>query len=285
MGVQAEAIAAQGIREHLLAKLPAKVAEVNALRGAVLRAPVAGPYTIPSLGGQVFTVRSQTGTAETSNITAGSRTAAQIVTDIGSSLSAINVTPTADTAGHLVFTSTSAPTSADSMVGISSDSTNAGMNAALGFDTAGEEVTRAPLVTPGFRGVADGWPLVPDLGAGFWVIINDRESAPVAPGPRSDEYLVALEVGIFCPVTNVQVHRDREAIQACMRCVRECLLTDAGRQAGRASSGDIMLVTEKAARIPGKPWKFRGGENAPNALFDVAAMQLNVRVFERPASS
>lgn len=279
MGVLVEQIAASAIRTHLLANLPAKVAAVNALRAASLLATVAGPYTIAS-GGKLY-VSLEGATAVTVSLTSGSRTAAQIATEVNATVGLSSVAA-ADALGRLSLTSQTNPTASTSSVGVTSGTDAA--NDVFGWDAGGESVARAPLVAPGYRGVADGWPVLNDLGGGFWVIIGDRESMPAAPGPRVDEYLVGLELAVFCPVTNVQVHRDREALHSCIRCVRELLLTDGGRQAGRASTGDIVLVTEKAARIPGRPWQFKGND-APNVMFDVAAFNLNVRVFERPASS
>lgn len=283
MSVLVEDIAASALRRFLLRWLPSKVAEVNATRAAVLESTGVEPFVVTSGMKLQVCAESPAAPAEVT-LTTGSRTAAQVAADInGVVLGAAS----ADADGRLLI-SGSAPLSSTSYAGVASDldgsGNSTGANALFGWDAGGEGVTRAPLVAPGYRGVADGWPLLNDLGRGFWVIIGDRESVPVQPSLRKDEHLVALELGIFCPVTNEQVHRDREAIQACVRCVRELVLTDAGRQFGRAAHNDVMLAEEKSARIPGRPWKFRGND-APNALFDVAALQLNVRVFERPASS
>jgi hypothetical protein len=282
VGVLVEQLAARSVREHLLASLPAKVAEVNATRAAVLMAAVAGPYLISADQKLYVSVTGQDDSPVTVSLTAGAaRTAAQVAADVNATPGLVGV-GTSDALGRLVLTSTTAPTSGTSYVGVSAG--DGAANSVFGWDEGGDGVTRAMLTAPSSKGVADGWPLLNDMGAGFWVIIGDRESVPVSPHPRKDEYIVALELAVFCPVTNEQAHRDREAIHSCIRCVRECLLTDAGLQAGRAASGDVMLISEKAARIPGRPWKMKGAD-VPNALFDVAAMQLNVRVFERPASS
>jgi hypothetical protein len=278
MGVLVEQLVGQALREHLLLNLTAKVAEVNALRAAVLLATVAGPYTVPASAKLYISIAADQAPV-TVSLTAGSRTTAQLVTEINTAMG--STVASADAASRLALTGT-APSSATSVVSAQGGTNTA--NSLFGWDEGGEVVVRAQLVAPGYRGVADGWPLLNDLGGGFWVIIGDRESVPVQPDTRKDEHLVALEVAIFCPVTNEQSHRDREAIQSCVRCVRELVLTDAGRQLGRAAYGDIVKVEEKAAKIPGRPWKFKGND-APNALFDVAALQLNVRVFERPAST
>lgn len=282
MSVRVEELCASAVRDWLLANLPAKVTEVNGTRAASLLATVAGPYTVPASAKLYVSVAGPDETPITVSLTSGAgRTAAQIAADVNGT-GGLSGVGSADALGRFALSSTTPPTSATSTVAAVAGTNTA--NALFGWDVGGESVTRASLVAPGYRGVADGWPLINDLGAGFWVVIGDRESVVVQPQPRKDEHLVGLELAVFCPVTNEQAHRDREAIQSCLRCVREVLLTDAGLQAGRASSGDVMLITQKAARIPGRPWKFRG-ENAPNALFDVAALQLNVRVYERPASS
>lgn len=284
MSVLAEQRAASAVREHLLANLPAKVAEVNADRAPVLKAAVPGPYTISGTKRLSISLTGvDSGYIDTAAFAPGFTTAGVIASQINASPGLAGVA-SSDAEGRLLLTG-SAPTGVDPTSIAAKDATGADGTAALfGWEAGGESVTRAPLVAPSFKGVADGWPIWPDLGAGFWVVLGDRESVPVEPAVRRDEYLVGLEVAVFCPVTNVQVHKDREALHSTLRCVRELLLTDAGRQAGRASVGDVVLITEKQAKIPGRPWKFRG-ENAPNLMFDVAALNLHVRVFERPAST
>lgn len=277
MSVYVEQLAASAIREHLLLNLAAKVTEVNGQRAPVMKTALAGPFNVTA--GMSLKVGTDGGAQTTVPLTIGAaRTAAQVAAEVQA---ATSLTCAADLQQRWTITGT-APSSATRSVEIGEDTT--GANALFGWAPGGEQVVRSQLVAPNAEGIADGWPLLNDLGGGFWVIIGDRESVPKAPHPRGDTYLVGLELAVFCPVTNEQAHKDREAIHSCIRCVRELLLTDAGLQAGRAASGDIMLITEKGARIPGRPWKFHG-DDAPNVLFDVAAMHLTVRVFERPAAS
>jgi hypothetical protein len=288
VSVKAEALAAGALVDWLRMKLPAKVTEVNAARGAVLRAPAAGPYTIPDLGGtQAFIVRSVQGVAEAIVATAGSRTAAQIVTSIGSQLDAISVTATADSDGRLVFTSSTAPTSGTpSKVALDAEANQSlGMNTAIGFDAGGDHVINTALVTPAYRNVMDGWPQQLDATSGFIVVVGRRTTVPVEPNPRRDEHIVTLELAIFRPAVQQENHRSREHISACVQCVREVLQTDAGLQLGRASSGDIVKVEVGRVAVEGMRFQQMQRGKPFGPAFDSAAMTVYVKTFERPAAS
>ena len=145
-------------------------------------------------------------------------------------------------------------------------------------------------MAPRARGIMDGWPVTPDfgppslIGSPLGVVIGDRSTVPVRPDVRRDEYVVTLTLTVMRLEGAGQTHRSREPIQAALRCVREVVLQDAGRQLGRAGQGDIMLVTERAARIDGRPFAF-GSNESPGPLFDVAVLLLDVRVFERPGAT
>jgi hypothetical protein len=275
MGVKAEQIACQALREWLLLKLPAKVTSVNTDRAAVLKAPRAGPYTIPASAS--LKLGTVIGSEAADAITAGTRSTAQVVAD----LSTAGITATADTDDRLVLTSTTAPTSGvPSTVALGADTT--GANAAFGWDPGGERVVRSALVAPTSKGVADGWPITPDLGPGFWIILGDRSSQEL--GVHRDEYLVAVDLAILRADPNTSQHRSREHIHACVRCVREVLLSDAGRTLGRASFGDIMFVRESGCRIAGKPFAFQSDKGV-SPLMDVATLDLEIRVYERPSTT
>lgn len=279
--VQSEARAATALREWLLMKLPSKVTAVNAIRAAKLLSPYAGPFTVPSGAVLKHSATAIDGTYTSIPLTSGSRTAAQVAADINGVVANL---ASSDPNGRLLLTASNAPTaSVPSLVALGQDNST-GANAAFGWDAGGERNVRYALVAPTYKGVADGWPVAPDMGPGFWIIIGDRESVPVPPATRRDEYMVGLELTIMHKETNVSPHRSREHIHSVVQCVREVLLTSEGRQLGRAAFGDIVFVDEKKAQIAGKPFAFKG-PNAPNVLFDVAVLILAVRVFERPASS
>ena len=84
------------------------------------------------------------------------------------------------------------------------------------------------------------------------VIIGDKTSKEL-PNPRRDEHLVTTDVSVMRIEPAQQVHRNREHLYASVRCVRELMLSDAGRQFGRAANGDIMLVRPGACRVVAKP--------------------------------
>lgn len=279
MGVLAEQIAASALADWLRRKLGAKVTEVNLTRAAVLKATVPGPYTLSGMGQLTF---SKTSRESGSSVFqgGGSHSATAIAAAINGSIANF---ASVDSDDRLTLTGDAPSGSTPSLVALLPTSVNS--YGAFGWDAGGEHVVNVALVSPGWRGVADGWPATADLGPGFWVVIGDRTSAPVQPSVRRDEYLVGLDVAILYAPRQQETHRNREPVHACLRCVREVLLTDAGRQLGRASTGDIMLVSEKSARVSGRPWQFIKKESSINPIYDVANLQLEVRVFERPSAS
>lgn len=291
MPVLAEQIAAQALRDWLLWKLPAKVTAVNAARAAALRAPFAGPYVIPASPNNKLAigVTANDETVVQATLTAGSRTAAQLATDINATGGLAGVA-SADDDGRLLLTSPSAPTTtAPSIIRVRGSGAN-DVNTVLGWDKGGEKVMVSALIAPAARGILDGWPSVPDFGPGstvgspISVVIDDSDLVPVKPDVRRDENTVTFSLTILRAEGLSQVHRNREPIRSAVRCVREVLYQDAGRTLGRARSGDIMLVTERRCRIAAKPFSF-GNPKSPNPLFDVAVMVVDVRVFERPAAT
>jgi hypothetical protein len=285
VSVLAEQIAARALRRYLLSELPAKVAEVNATRAPVLESPYKGPFTISGTKKlRVSLSGIDTGHLTTAALIVGAaRTAAQIAAEVNATAGLAGVA-SADSDGRLLLTG-AAPSSGNSVVALGSDDpTAAGSNAVFGWDAGGERVLTHALVAPTFKGVADGLPFFPDMGPGFWLIIGKRTSVPVRRANstvRTDEYQVGLELGFMFRETNVQSHRSREGISSCVRCVRELLLSNTGRQLGRAQPGDIVLVEEKNCTIEGMPYSFKG-KDQPKGFFDRALMLLSIRVFERP---
>lgn len=297
--VLAEELACRALRDWLLLQLPAKVAAVNLTRAAVLRAPYAGPY--------VFSAGATLGINQTANSDAfsetafatGSQTTAQVVTAINAAMGAVVASSEAvnadGTLTRLVLTSTTPPLSPDaSALSLRGGVNGSDANVVFGWDAGGEKVTTTALVAPGSRGVCNGLPLQPDFGPSgqgggspIVVIIGDRSSRPVAPVPRRDEYLVSVEMAVLRIEPQQQVHRDREHIHAAVRCVREVLLTDAGRMLGRSGFNDVVLVSETRCKIAALPFKFIDNKNAPvvSPLFDGAEIMLDIRIFERPGAT
>ena len=271
-------LSVRALREYLLATLPAKVATINGERAAVVRSALAGPFTLPS-GAALFLGTSRDGAPTRVDLTAGSRTAAQVAAEIEAE-GVAGITASADTDGRLVLTGAAPVAGTPSCVAVLPDSDTA-TNAVFGWAVGGEHVVRAAIEAPTWRGVVDGdWTLAKDLdGGGFWVGIGNRDVRPY-PSPtnvRRDEYAVSLTLDIIRRFgANQTTHRDREAIGACVRAVDEALRTTAGRQLGRAASGDIMLVDVVNTRIASSSFDTRQG-----FLFDVAQVTLNVRVFQR----
>ncbi len=285
MPLQAEQLVIDSLSDWLRLQLPAEVAAVNATRAAVIKTPTAGPFTIPA-GAKLPISLTGPDNATLVPLTAGAaRTSTQVATDITAVFPGV---PTVDSVGRLVLTSTTAPTASDSGLFIGQDLVTGvptGANAALGFEPGGERCLRSPLVAPGVKGVADGVPTLPDMGRTFWVVIMDRHTTPVDPQPRRDESTVALELALFMRATANELHRNREAITSCLRCVRGVLSSTSGRQLGRRDNGDVMWVGMGEATVSAVALKVRLSDSAPFELMDVCSQKITVRVFERPANS
>lgn len=277
MSVKGEALAKGALIDWLRWNMPAKVAEVNAARPAVLKASTPGPYTVTGMGlFQIsLTARDSGGTQFTS--TSGSRTATQVAASINANVAGI---ASVDADDRLVLTSTTNPTSSNSGIFLQPASNNT--YAAFGWDPGGMHVLHPPLVFSGHKAVFDGWPLAPDAGGqSMMIIIGDRVGNPVPGGPRRDEHVCGLEVHVWRPITSGEVHRTREAIHAAVQCVRECVISDTGLSLGN----QVLLVEEGPCRVRGAAAQVTEGGKTVGPLFDTAVLTLKVRVYERPPSS
>lgn len=287
MSLNHERLFTEHLRRWLLLKMPAKCTELNLLRAASLRAPVAGPYTIPASSSIQVSITGHDSSLTTIALTAGSRTAAQLVTEINAGLAGI----ASDDDGTLVLTSTTPPAapSTHSLIAVGADNLGTGgaatgVNAALGFSPGGEAVRSSPLVWFGIRSVPVGWVINPDWPSGLTVLIGDTTSLP-ASNIRRDTYDVRVELNLLQVERQGAVHRNREHMQAAVQAVREVLQTDAGRQVGRAGTNDVALVVEESCRIAAQPFQVFNGKTPTNIFFDGALMQLSARVFLQPAAS
>lgn len=273
MSVRPEALAVQALQEYLLRKLPAKVATINAARYATLKAARAGPYVVPA--GATLTIandRTAAGTAYA--ITAGTRTAAQIVVDLGL---CVEATASADTDGRLVLSTEGGPTEgAPVCVAVHAASW---LNV-FGWDLGGEHDARAAITAPQRKGVSDGYGATPpDAGRTFWVVIADRDSSPVAPDNRRDETQVLLSLDVWVPDRIGNQQRSKENLGAVLQCLREVLLTPEGRQLGRGATGDIVFGAIHRTRIAGTA---KAIAEAPGVLFDTASLTVSLKIYEVP---
>jgi hypothetical protein len=297
-GVKPEQRAADALRDWLLKQLPAKVAEVNTYRAAVLKTPTAGPFTVPNGAQLRFSnsardVSTDASNFITVNLTAGVRTATQLAVDFNASLPAPAIA-TVDDDGRLVLADQLPPVSGgrNSYFTVAPDTlgtngTSTGANVALGFAEGGEVVVRAPLEAPTPSGVLDGEPSMgfpPEYAGKMVLVIGDRNGKPVPPENRRDTHLVELELQVLAFRLAGENYRSREHIESALRCVREALTTTRGRYLGREAYGDIKEVSLlPGARIAGVAFRFAEPKGSP--LFDAAQLRLTVRVFERPAVS
>ena len=194
---------------------------------------------------------------------------------------------TVDDDGRVVITDPNPPSESTdrvSIVTIAPDTT--GGHTALGWDEGGEKERRSPLYAPTRSAVMDGWPQTPvaQIGQGFVAVISKRDGKPWGEVLRRDEYLVQLEVALFHFVDAAEAGLGREHMHAVLQAVREVLFTERGRRLGRDAEGDIALTLDVGGGVAERPFKWLDA-GAPNTLFDVAFLNLSVRVFERPALS
>lgn len=283
MSVRAEGLAVDALCAWLRLKLPAKVTEVNAARAPRLYAATAGDYVVPASAALKINLTGKDSAYTTVALTAGTRTAAQVASEINAGITGLGGSSVADTALGNFYVSGAAPSSSAQGIYIGPDST--GANALFGWDAGGEHLINPKLVAPAHRNVMDGWPQQLDATGGLIVVVGRRTTIPVSPDERRDEHDVMLELSLFRVASQQENHRSREAMSACVQCVREVLKTDAGLQLGRASTGDIVKV--QVGKVVVEAMRFqpmqRGKPFGP--AFDSAALTLYVKTFERPAAS
>ena len=274
--IAASAVAAKALREYLLAYLPAQVAVVNLTRAASLTTPAAGSWTIPAAASLSLSLDNTTFTA--CALTAGSRSASQIATEVNTAMGVTVATALTD--GRLKLTSTTTPTGPDtaSIMSLASDST--GANLALGFDPGGDSCVRAPLVTPTSKGLCDGeptGPMEPYAQGRMVVVIMDRSDVAVAAELRREERLATLNVRVYVPMIRQQ-YQTREEIQAACECILDVISSTTGRYLGRSADGDVGFVQCKSLKVSGSSWQAKG----LNLLLDMAELVITARVFQRP---
>jgi len=292
-GVAPEATAAAALRTYLLQKLPAAVAALNLTRAATLRAPQPGPYTIPAAAVLKVSVTDKAGLTTSCALTSGSRTATQVAADINIAVPGL---ASVDPFDRLLLASSTAPLwtattqeATDSVMAVGTDAT--GANIALGWDLTGEFVLITALVPPGLAGVCDGLPLgswfdPSQLGKGrMLVTIGERPSKPKALNPRNYEWDVTLDV-VVCRAEPQQVYQTREGIQAALQAVREIMVTDAGKQLGRARYGDITFAYEADCKVSSQSLVFtrtnQDGTRTQSPFFDAVNLKYLVRVYQAP---
>lgn len=288
MSSQVEQLAVSALRDWLLWKLPAKVTAINAARFATLRATTPGPYTIPASATLGLSHTANSATFTSVALTAGSRTTAQLVTEINAAIG--GATASADSADRLLLTSPAAPTASTPSKYFVRGGTATDCNSVFGWDAGGEKELLTALVAPGRKGVCNGLPLQPDFGpAGVVaIILGNRSGKPVAPAsgsPRRDEHLVVVDLDVLRIEPQQQTSATREHIESALRCVREVLLTDEGRMLGRATNGDVLRVDILSAVISATPHVFKSKQPISNPRFEGAAVQLAIRVYERPSAT
>lgn len=284
MSVQPESLAANSLRDFLLAQLPAKVTAVNATRFATVRARTPGPYTIGASATLGLSVTPNVATFTGFNVPVGVRSTAQMVTTINTAMGA--TVAAADADDHLVLASPTAPTGGTRSKLEVRGGTATDCNSVFGWDLGGEKELLTALVAPTRKGCRLGLPPQPDFGpAGVLaVIIGKCRVVPVAPGVRRDQHNVSVEMDVLRIEPEEQT--STEAVLAGIRCVREVLLTTNGRQLGRARNGDILRVDVVSTDVRLTPMKFQSATvKISNPWFRGAALSLLVRVFERPDQS
>lgn len=281
-GIGPEAVAAQALADWLRLKLPAKCAALNSNRAAQLKTATAGPWTFANdFDLPLSAIGTEDATPSTVTVAAGVYTAAQLAITINTA-APTNVTAATDFACRLVLTSTVTPTEdLPSVVAVlaAADAAGEAGYALLGWQAGGERVDCAAVVAPGWRNVVDGdWLLAPDVGSGFVVRLLDR-TATTERSVRRGEFFVDIATEVWRPFgSNATPHRDRDAIETCLRAVREVVTDDStGRQLGRAAAGDIMYADVASSAVSGETFTANG------VSFEAAAINFRIRVFQPPS--
>ncbi len=267
--IRAEALACEALRDTLLNALPAKVAAVNLTRAAFLRAATVGPYVVT--GNLLFGVTP--GSESTAALTTGSRTAAQVASDI-TAAAISGLTASVDTLGRLLVTATATPSStANSTVSLGAGA--AGVNSVFGWNDGGMLVNRGGIIAPGSTGVVDGWPDgVHDFGPGFWLVLGQRTTEQRSPNTKDDTHVVTVDASLLAADPNSNSAAAMEFIQACLRCVREVTLDN------RALDNAAVLKTE-LSRVVVQPDTFKFDGKNVSGLYLQAQLTFRIAVFER----
>lgn len=281
-GISPEAVATQALADWLRLKLPAKCAALNSNRAAQLKSAVAGPFAIADdCTLRLSVIGTEDATPYEVAVPAGIYTAAQLAFLIDATATSIDASE--DFAGRLVLQSEVTPTEdAPSVVAVlaAEDDASAAAHAALGWEAGGERVDCAAVISPGYRNVVDGdWLVAPDAGSGFIVRLLDRQATVAYGDARHGEFWVDVTAEVWRPFgANVTPHRDRDAIETCLRAVREVVTDDStGRQLGRAAAGDIMRVDITTSAVSGETFFANG------VSFEAAALTFRIRVFQPPS--
>lgn len=265
--VKAEQLAVEALREYLLRTLPGKVSSINTGRAAVLKAAVAGAYAIPASG--TLKIGTAPGSETTVALTSGSRTAAQVASEI----SVAGITATADAQSRLVLTATAAPSgTTPSVVVLAADST--ATNSVFGWDAGGERVYRYPLAAPAHGGIVDGDHAVLDLRAGFGILFLDKRSEDTLRNIRHDERDVTIKMALHVPVPGGHPYFAAEQVEQAVRAVREVLFED------RTLDSQVQMLDVMNATILGPVFRFEGVAGV-SPLLARADMAVRVRIFER----
>lgn len=278
VGVQPTRLAASALRDYLLRYLPAKVTQLNALRGAVLKSPAVGPWNISSGSLALATAREGVVTSVTLP-TGAAVTAAQVATAINAA-PVLGLTASADGDGRLVLTAAAPTEGVQSVARVAAGASNV----LFGWPQEGAYEVTTALTAPTHKGVLDGWPVsLPDMGRTFAVIIGDRDAVPLG-GVRRDEHAVTLDVSLWVADRAAGGHRSRETVESAVRAVHELLTSDDGRTLGRARVGDVIHVDVTRFRVKGQPFQsFDEAKRPVGGPTDVASLTVTVKVFHRPS--
>jgi len=155
-----------------------------------------------------------------------------------------------------------------------------GLVAMAACEQAAAAGMRWPLATPKYDDILDGWPPLWGPTGPVAVVLGDRRSKPKEP--RSDQYRTTIDVSVLVRCQQGEGYFSRETIHAGMRALRTALFDvadNAGRQLGRAATGDIVRVEEVDGFVRGAPFRF--GSNQP--FFEGGVLTLLITTYERQA--
>lgn len=261
--VEPETLAVSALRDHLLNKLPAKCAAINAGRAALIRAGRPGPYAITA--GMGLSVGTAPEPLTMVALIAGTRSAAEVAAELAG---VAGLGAAVDPLGRLILAASAAPVDAASEVTVGADET--GANVLFGWNPGGERNYRNPIVPPLRSGILDGdFHELPLMGR-FGIIIGDKIT--VTDGPvRRDMHLVTMNLVVHVPVPEHGEGYGELAAQ-CVRAIREVIVED------RTLEGRVERADPARAVVMGTAFRFETGSSPVLARAD---LQIQVKVFQR----
>lgn len=254
------------LMDYLHAALPAAITSVNAARFATLKSRI-GPFSLSSSAKNLL-LAAQGGAAQVVTLTTGSRTAAQVASEI-TTAAVPNLSAAADTQGRLVLSSTVAATSDDpSRVTLGAGEIGTPDNnaaARFGWNLSGQDVIMPGIVSPMRQDLYEfnspNYTLGQD-NAPRIAVVGERVR-PNSKGVKSTEYdhVYYLDVALVSP----GIDQVNDLARATCRAIQEAIAAD------RTLYGQVVYAEVSDFQAEPKVFRFRDSA-VPVALATVEVL-------------